>query len=128
MNLSVITKEFVELQVRSSSDLSSAERSRQDLLRKALMLGEKQAELEAVDPNGQIKVRLPDGERISDQKIDRIDEGMFDARLLSPAVIGNRVVVLVESGPGRPAQASYAVALAPSQVDPTLTRFRLEKS
>lgn len=128
VNLSAITKEFVELQVRSDADLSSAERDRQDLLRRALMLGGKQAELEPVTPNGQIRVRLPDGERISDQQIDRIEEGMFDARLVSPAAHGDRMVVLVEPGPGRPALASYAVAVSTSLTDPSLTRFRLEKS
>ncbi len=128
VNLSAVTKEFVELQVRSDADLSGAERGRQDLLRRALMLGGKQAELEPVNPNGNIRVRLPDGGRISDQQIDRVEEGMFDARLVSPAVVGNRVIVLVEPGPGRPALASYAVAVGTSLTDPSLTRFRLEKS
>ena len=129
VNLSAITSEFVELQVRAHQcqGLDGRDKARQELLRSALMLGEKRSEIEPICPEGKIKVRMQDGERICDQQIERIDEGMFDARLRAPVILGARMVVLVESGPGRPAMASYAVAVAPSIGDPQLMRFRLEK-
>ncbi|MBN2493083.1 MAG: hypothetical protein JXR96_00725 [Deltaproteobacteria bacterium] len=129
VNLSAITSEFVDLQIRAhkATGLDEKGRARQELLRTALMLGEKQFETELLSPGGRVKVRMQDGDRICVQVIDRIDEGMFDARLKTPVAIGTRKVVLVEPGPGRPALASYAVAVAPSISDPELTRFRLEK-
>lgn len=130
VNLSAITSEFVELQVKAHqpAGLTEGDRARQELLRSALMLGEKQAQTELLDPEGRVKVRMQDGDRVCDQQINRIEEGMFNARMVTPVIIGAKVVVLVEPGPGRPALASYAVAVAPSISDPRLIRFRLEKS
>ena len=129
MNLSFINKQIEALRQKGTEPggLTQAEQERLELLHKGLELAGSEAVVEVIDPEGKVRVRMEDGERVADQQIDRIDDGMFVARLDSPALIGGREVVLVESAPGRPVLVAHAVALAPSSIDPSLISFRLEK-